>query len=283
MTLTVAAFTIIDRNARAAHLRDPGAPSLDSVEQRRMQLWTVAFVVMAALAVGMAFLSSAVAALADGTVAIPKAARIGIVPLVAGLALYVVEKERALRRLTRALVGGPAAPSETVTTRDPLTGLLERSVFVERLERALATASTQPLAVLVVDLDRLRQVTARYGPSVGDHLLQEVARRLAKTTRATDCIARLGAQEFGVLVDAGGAPAAAAELARRVVTGVREPVTAGGHQLVPTCSVGVVVRTTGGRDLPEDVLRDAGLACNLARVKGPNHWELFDQRSRDDG
>jgi GGDEF domain-containing protein len=84
-----------------------------------------------------------------------------------------------------------------------------------------------------------------------------------------------------VLAEGVAGPAAAAELARRVVAGVREPVTAGGHQLITTCSVGVVVRRTGGRDLPEDVLRDAGLASNLARVKGPNHWELFDQLTRE--
>jgi len=275
----VAAIVILERDVRAAGLRHPAALNLDAVEHRRSQLWTIAFVVMTFLAVGTTLLSEAVPRLAeDVTVGMaPAAARLGLLGLVAGLVVYVSEKERHLRRLTRLLLGSAPAGAAVTAERDPLTGLLDRDAFQAQLIAAIDASRRQDeaLALLLVDVDRFREINNRHGHRPGDLLLQELARRI-KATAPTAATARLRSDEFGLLMS-GTTGGETRDLARRLSQILRQPVRLGDGQLVVTCTTGGVVQRAGQHDLPEDLLRDAVLARRLAQARGRGQWEIFDR------
>ncbi|HZD80648.1 MAG TPA: GGDEF domain-containing protein, partial [Actinomycetota bacterium] len=214
----MAAIMILERDVRAAGLRHPAAVNLDAVEHRRSQLWTISFVVMAVLAVGTTFLSESIPRLADdASVGTAPAVRLGLLALVAGLVLYVSEKERHLRRLTRLLIQGSASATVAVAPgRDALTGLLDRDAFLSQLSAAIDASREhgESLALLLVDVDRFREINARHGQRAGDLLLQELSRRI-RSAAPTAAGARLRSDEFGLLTP-GATSSEARDLARRL-------------------------------------------------------------------
>ncbi len=149
---------------------------------------------------------------------------------------------------------------ESVTQHDPLTGLLNRSGLQSWLARALAQARTEPsgLLVLVGDLDGFKQVNDRLGHSAGDALLQEVARRLQAAVRARDAVARMGGDEFIVVLHAplGLADRLAVETAHRLWSRVTDPYVLDRESVVIGLSL-------GGAGWPEDD-RDVDLVLNKA-------------------
>ncbi len=150
---------------------------------------------------------------------------------------------------------------------DALTGLANRAALLQHLEDLLATKA--PLALLFLDLDRFKVVNDSLGHSAGDELLRTVAGRLAGTCRDGDVVARLGGDEF-VVVAAGLDEQGAVHLAERVQRVLRAPVEVGGHELVMSASVGIVVHpdaTTDDRDA-EALLRDADVSMYRAKAKG---------------
>ena len=160
---------------------------------------------------------------------------------------------------------------ESVTQHDPLTGLLNRSGLQSWLARALAQARTEPsgLLVLVGDLDGFKQVNDKLGHSAGDALLQEVARRLQSAVRARDAVARMGGDEFVVVLHAplGLADRLAVETAHRLWSRVTESYAIDGETVVIGLSL-------GGAGWPEDdrhldlVLNKADAALYAAKRGG---------------
>jgi diguanylate cyclase (GGDEF)-like protein/PAS domain S-box-containing protein len=151
---------------------------------------------------------------------------------------------------------------------DALTGLANRAALLQHLEDLLATSA--PVALLFLDLDRFKVVNDSLGHSAGDELLRTVAGRLAGTCRDGDVVARLGGDEF-VVVAAGLSQEGAVRLANRVQRVLAAPVQVGGHELVVSASVGIVV--SGGEIFSderaaEDLLRDADVAMYRAKAKG---------------
>jgi diguanylate cyclase (GGDEF)-like protein/PAS domain S-box-containing protein len=150
---------------------------------------------------------------------------------------------------------------------DALTGLANRAALLQHLEDLLATSA--PVALLFLDLDRFKVVNDSLGHSAGDELLRTVAGRLAGTCRDGDVVARLGGDEF-VVVAAGLSQEGAVRLADRVQRVLAAPVQVGGHELVVSASVGIVV--SGGEisdeRAAEDLLRDADVAMYRAKAKG---------------
>jgi diguanylate cyclase (GGDEF)-like protein/PAS domain S-box-containing protein len=167
-------------------------------------------------------------------------------------------------------------------THDALTGLPNRALFLDRVGASLSTATRLglPLAVLYCDLDRFKVVNDSLGHSVGDALLQAVARRLRRAVRRTDIVARLGGDEFAVLAElAEGADAVV--IARKLAAVLDEPIEVERHRLHITASVGIAVWKPGDQlCAPESLMRDADVAMYRAKANATSGHELFDEELR---
>jgi diguanylate cyclase (GGDEF)-like protein/PAS domain S-box-containing protein len=160
---------------------------------------------------------------------------------------------------------------------DPLTGLGNRVLFHDRLEHAVALASRNPreLAVLVLDLDGFKAVNDTLGHAAGDRLLVEVARRLVGAVRPGDTVARMGGDEFAILIER-AEPGMAESVAARVLTRLRTPIDIEGRMMVPSGSLGVAVGNTD-RNTADDLLRAADLAMYTAKTSGKGRYEVFEE------
>lgn len=159
---------------------------------------------------------------------------------------------------------------------DPLTGLANRAVLGERLDRVLS-APGAPVAVLYLDLDGFKEINDRYGHEAGDMVLTTVADRLSGVVRDTDVVARLGGDEFVLLCP--GLPAGeATQLAGRVLRDMALPVAFRGTDLVVGASVGITAHRGTGPQSTAGLLRQADAAMYEAKRGGRGTWVL----SRDD-
>ncbi|MGH9103055.1 MAG: putative bifunctional diguanylate cyclase/phosphodiesterase [Acidimicrobiales bacterium] len=154
-------------------------------------------------------------------------------------------------------------------THDALTGLLNRKAFSDHLALALAQAERirQPLAVLLLDLDRFKEVNDRLGHHRGDELLVAVAGRLTAALREGDVIARLGGDEFAVVLTSAGDVAGAEMVARRIEAELEEPVNLGSCALHVEASVGIACFPGHGKDA-EALLQRADAAMYGAKRSG---------------
>ena len=159
---------------------------------------------------------------------------------------------------------------------DPLTGLPNRALFVDRLEHALAHASRhrQPVTVLFLDVDDLKAVNDSFGHEVGDELLISVSSRLRACVRPGDTVARLSGDEFAILLEDATRLADATRVVERIVETWQAPVVVSGHTLFVTASVGIAT-SDFGQDRAEELLRRADLAMYRAKEKGKTRYELF--------
>jgi len=155
---------------------------------------------------------------------------------------------------------------------DPLTRLANRRAFKDRLHEALARV--RDVAVLAVDLDRFKQVNDTLGTAAGDTLLQHVARRLNNCVRPTDSVARLGSDDFAVVL-APGSHEAAAAASRHLMGVLASPFEIGGRTVVTGASVGIAIAPADGADA-DTVLRKADLALHAAKAEGPGLCRFFE-------
>lgn len=170
------------------------------------------------------------------------------------------------------------AQAESYRARyDLLTGLPNRIFFSEELDRALARAerSGQGIAVLLLDLDRFKQVNDTLGHPMGDELLRSVAGRLLGCVRETDLIARIGGDEFAIIQKPVTNPAGIAALAARLLDAIAKPHDLGGHQLVIGGSIGAARAPTDDAD-PDGLLQKADLALYIAKHEGRGVLRFFE-------
>jgi diguanylate cyclase (GGDEF)-like protein/PAS domain S-box-containing protein len=163
---------------------------------------------------------------------------------------------------------------------DPLTGLPNRALFLDRLALALRRAARRPAgeppaAVLFLDLDRFKTVNDSLGHLVGDRLLVAAATRLRAVVRPADTVARLGGDEFVVLLEGLSDLAEAERVAERVQEAIAAPVLVDGRELHVSASIGIAVAGPGAE--PGDVVRDADLAMYRAKSEGGARHALFDR------
>jgi diguanylate cyclase (GGDEF)-like protein len=160
---------------------------------------------------------------------------------------------------------------------DALTDLPNRALLQERLERALTITRGQGanLAVLMLDLDRFKEVNDTLGHPAGDTLLQAVATRLRECVRETAFIARLGGDEFAIIEYVTNPAAEAAVLAEKICLALGEPFDLGDHQVTTTTSIGIAIAPDDGDD-SEKILKSADLALYSAKNGGRGTFRFFE-------
>jgi diguanylate cyclase (GGDEF)-like protein len=184
------------------------------------------------------------------------AGAVGIAALAGFLAVLVSYQRRLVRQ---------AAASSHQALHDALTGLPNRELFADRLGQALRAADRElhPAALLLLDLDRFKDVNDTLGHHHGDQLLCEVGTRLQGALRQVDTVARLGGDEFAVLVPGATAEGAAA-VAEKVRTALQAPLTIDGVMLDLDASIGIAVYPDHGNDITE-LLQHADVAMYAAK------------------
>ncbi|HKQ88702.1 MAG TPA: EAL domain-containing protein [Candidatus Acidoferrales bacterium] len=175
---------------------------------------------------------------------------------------------------------------------DPLTGLPNRLLFLDRLDRLMKHSkrhSERLFAVLFLDLDAFKMINDSLGHLIGDQLLLGVAKRLEKCLRSSDTIARLGQEtftlarmggdEFTVLLDDLKDPADANRAADRIMEGLSAPFDLEGKEVFTSASIGIALCTPAYKD-PEEIMRDADTAMYRAKSLGKARYEVFNADMR---
>jgi diguanylate cyclase (GGDEF)-like protein len=183
----------------------------------------------------------------------------------------------------------PAAPIQADTPEvphddlhDPLTGLPNRPLMMDRAECMLARAGRQSgllVGALFIDIDWFKDVNEKLGRDAGDQLLKNVAERLDAVVRAGDTVGRLGDDEFVILVESAARGARLDALARRVIEALHKPFELEdfGPNFFMTASIGLAF---GRYANPGDLLRDAQLALHAAKAAGKDRYTLFNANMR---
>jgi diguanylate cyclase (GGDEF)-like protein/PAS domain S-box-containing protein len=180
----------------------------------------------------------------------------------------VTEQLRMQERLAHAAI------------HDPLTGLPNRVLFMDRLSMALRRAERtgSDVAVAFLDLDRFKLVNDGLGHAVGDELLQGVAGRLLETLRTVDTVARFGGDEFTILWDDVSDQEEVLSIVRRLLEDLQRPFALDHGPVFVTASIGVAL-AAGRSASPTSMLRDADTAMYLAKESGRNQMEIFEANS----
>ncbi|HET9097259.1 MAG TPA: sensor domain-containing diguanylate cyclase, partial [Candidatus Baltobacteraceae bacterium] len=162
-------------------------------------------------------------------------------------------------------------------THDALTGLPNRALFETKVREQFAQAKTSPqlsFAVLVVDLDRFKDINESLGHEAGDFVISQVGHRLRASIEAADVVSRLGSDEFAVLVRSLPDVLHVELIARRVLSALAKPVLVGSRSIFVSASVGIAI-ASGKYQRGEDVMRDADIAMRYAKGSG-GRFAVFD-------
>jgi diguanylate cyclase (GGDEF)-like protein len=159
---------------------------------------------------------------------------------------------------------------------DALTGLATRVLFHDRLSLALEAAKRHRngFALLMLDIDRFKELNDTFGHRAGDEVLRVTSARIVETARKSDTVARMGGDEFVVLLPDLGDPQGAESMASRVVAALSVPVSFEGRELPISVSVGVCTSSAGELDA-EVLLKNADAALYEAKARGRNCFQVF--------
>ncbi len=165
---------------------------------------------------------------------------------------------------------------------DPLTGLANRVLFLDRLTLTMARLRRRPdrnFAVVFLDLDRFKQVNDTWGHAAGDRLLLAVANRLSSCLRPQDTVARFGGDEFALVLDEPGGTEEIECMAKRIQHELQRPADIGGGEVCVSTSMGIALGSTAYSDI-EEILRDADAAMYRAKEEGRARHEFFTKEMR---
>ncbi len=216
--------------------------------------------------------------------------------LVATLALLVLEGlflfRPAVRKLQRSwMESSEAHRSEReldqqrlnyLARYDSLTGLINRTLFSDRLESAVARARRDGsvVALMFLDLDGFKEVNDRLGHAVGDALLRQAAERIVGSVRESDTVARLGGDEFTVILEGGQRVEDAGQVATKILRRLATPYRVGGEDIVITSSMGIAAYPLDG-ETTEELLKGADIAMYSAKDAGRNTYEFYTSALRE--
>ena len=157
---------------------------------------------------------------------------------------------------------------------DPLTGLANRRLLLDRFEQANARAKRgECFAIHYIDLDHFKPINDKLGHKAGDTVLIEVARRLQAATRETDTVARIGGDEFVIMQSNTVDTKSTNMLARRLISAISKPIHHDGHAMHVTASIGIAVSSEGETSL-EEMMRQADSALYQSKQNGRNRPTL---------
>ncbi len=195
-----------------------------------------------------------------------------------GLAVYfrdISDRKRAQQEI------------EFLALYDPLTGLPNRRLLLDRLEHALrgAGGDGRKGAVLFLDLDRFKTLNDTLGHDMGDRMLKKAAQRLEPCVRTSDCVARFGGDEFAVILegldtDLSAAGEHACAVGEKILAELSRPYTLDEHERHTTVSIGITLFGDGAHDTPDDVMKRADLAMYQSKDAGRGTLRLFDPAMR---
>jgi diguanylate cyclase (GGDEF)-like protein len=165
---------------------------------------------------------------------------------------------------------------------DPLTGLINRTLFQDRVNSALTRARRDGglVTIMFLDVDGFKDVNDRFGHSVGDELLRQVAGRLVGVLRESDTVARLGGDEFTVILEGGRRVEDAGRVATKILKTIGSPYTVGSREMVITVSIGISMYPVDG-DGYEELIAGADTAMYQAKAAGRNTYQYFTRSLRD--
>jgi diguanylate cyclase (GGDEF)-like protein/PAS domain S-box-containing protein len=163
---------------------------------------------------------------------------------------------------------------------DPLTGLANRVLLRDHLERAMARRerSHATVGLLFVDLDDFKRINDTYGDSAGVQILRHVADRLVAAVRADDVVARQSGDEFAVLLSSVGSDAEATTAAERILRELRRPILLGAHSIVVGGSIGVALAAREAETSLEDLITQADAAMYTAKAEGKDRFAIYEER-----
>jgi diguanylate cyclase (GGDEF)-like protein len=167
---------------------------------------------------------------------------------------------------------------------DPLTNLANRRLFVNRLEHAIEWNKRRPddkFAVIYLDFDRFKIINDSLGHNVGDQLLLGMAKRLKSAIRASDTVARMGGDEFAILLEAFKSDEEVFIIIERIQKNLSVLFEANGNSIVMTASIGIVMNLLQYERI-EDIMQDADIAMYSAKVSGKNRFKVFDISMREE-
>lgn len=186
------------------------------------------------------------------------------------LAHAVQERESSLERSRNE--------QEYLSNHDALTGLPNRRFFASRLEHALdlARRNHTELAVLFMDVDQFKLVNDTLGHDIGDELLAQIGARLQQCLRSSDTLARIGGDEFNVLLENVGEMAEVESVLTKCIAQFHEPFTCASHEINATVSIGIAIYPKDGAD-SISMLKHADLAVYKAKESGRDRYSFFSQ------
>ena len=176
---------------------------------------------------------------------------------------YAIERKRAEERLT------------FLAQYDQLTGLVNRTLFRDRLVQAMARSKRlqQPLGLMLLDLDRFKAVNDTLGHAVGDQLLKAVGGRLQECVREVDTVARMGGDEFTIILEGLSCEQDIAVVARRITASLAKPFHLQEHQPSIGVSIGITVYPSDDHEI-DDLLKHADAAMYRAKQQGGNSFQF---------
>ncbi len=166
---------------------------------------------------------------------------------------------------------------------DPLTGIPNRMLFRQTMERAIELAKTQQisLALLVINLDGFKKVNESYGSEAGDRLVATMAQRLTRCVRKSDGIARVGGDEFTLVLEDCHGNDDVALVAKKVIDVLSAPFTVAGQPLIVSCSIGIAIFPDAGESV-DDLLKRANMAMLEAKTQRGSQYNFYNEETNAD-
>jgi diguanylate cyclase (GGDEF)-like protein len=160
---------------------------------------------------------------------------------------------------------------------DALTGLPNRAIFQDRLRKTVTAAKTynHQMAVMFIDLDHFKWVNDNLGHDAGDELLRIVASRIAGCVRADDIVARIGGDEFTVILPIVSDGGDATDIAERIIAALARPIVLQAGEARVGASIGIAMLASHAADTPEALLKKADTAMYLAKENGRNTFKIY--------
>ncbi|MEZ5176466.1 MAG: EAL domain-containing protein [Acidimicrobiia bacterium] len=200
-----------------------------------------------------------------------------LIPVVAGIVVAA-----AASMVVIAVVRRPEPVADPIGHFDALTGLINRTLFQDRVTSALSRARRDGglLTLMFLDIDGFKDVNDRFGHAVGDELLRQIAGRLISVLRETDTVARLGGDEFTIILEGGRRVEDAGRVATKILRTAAAPYRVGERELVITVSIGISMYPVDG-DSYEELMKGADTAMYQAKTAGKNTYQYYTRSLRD--